>query len=85
MEGGDGDGTHPPKEAEGLQQFRMLLALVEQDLSDKRSRGKTTSPPVVVGADESRFQLRFIRDRRTETLTVLPFRDRRGVRSGEHE
>jgi hypothetical protein len=78
MEGGDSNGTHPQaEEVEGLQQLRRLLAHAE--LPNKRSREKKPSLPVIVGVDGSYFQLRFLQDRRTETPSVLPYRDRRAV------
>ena len=80
MEGGDSNGTHPQAQGvEGLQQLRRLLAQVEQCLPNKRSREKMRSLPVIVGVDGSYFQLRLLQDRRTETLSVLPYRDRRAV------
>ena len=80
MEGSDSNGTHPQAQrVEGLQQLRRLLARVEQCLPNKKSRERLSSLPVIVGVDGSYFQLRLLRDRRTETLLVLPYRDRRAV------
>jgi hypothetical protein len=80
MDGVDSNGTHPQAQGdEGLQQLRRLLARVEQCLPNKRSRENMPSLPVIIGVDGSYFQLRFLQDRRTELVSVLPYRDRRAA------
>jgi len=81
MDGGDRSGTLSQTHGvEDLRQLRMLLALVEQRLarlSDESPCVATPGEPVIRGVDGSGFCVRFIRDRRSETLSVLPYRDRR--------
>jgi len=81
MDGGDRNGTLSQTHGvEDLRQLRMLLALVEQRLarlSDESPCVATPGEPVIRGVDGSGFCVRFIRDRRSETLSVLPYRDRR--------
>lgn len=88
MEGGERNGTTPPSAGVGnLQQLRMLLALVEQRLlhpSHESAGEGTLSMPVMSGDDEGTGRLRVTPDRRRETLSVLPYRDRRTVNPGKH-
>lgn len=85
MDGSDRIGTLSQTHGvEDLRQLRMLLALVEQRLprlSDESSCVATPCEPLIRGIDGSGFRVRFLRDRRSETLSVLPYRDRRVTRS----
>ena len=88
MEGGERNETTPPSDGVGnLQQLRMLLALVEQRLlrppHESADEG-TLSLPVMSGGDEGTCRLRVTPDRRRETLSALPYRDRRTSNPGKH-
>lgn len=81
MQSTDYNETTPQtQEAEGIHQLRMLLALFEQGIPEQKSRATAQALSVSPGVDAGYFELRFMQDRRTETLSMLPYRERRAVR-----
>ena len=78
------------RRTENLQQFRMALTLVEQRLQSplgESSREVATSPVTlgpsgqfVATVDTGNVQFRFLPDRRSGGLPVLPYRERRRIR-----
>jgi hypothetical protein len=84
MQANDCSKASPPAQGgEGVHQLRKLLAQVEQTLPDQESAATATPPPVILGVDRGCFQLRLLPDRRTETLSMLPYRERRAAGRGD--